>query len=49
MEQHGLGDDARIVFITHEARERDAAATLAELGRLDVVKEIGSVIRVMDG
>lgn len=48
MEQHGLGADAQIVFITHEARERDAAATLAELGRLEAVKEIGSVIRVMD-
>ena len=47
LEQHGLGADARIVFITHRARERDVGATLAELGRLEVVNELGSVIRVM--
>lgn len=48
MEQHGLGADARIVFITHRAREQDVSATLDELGRLPVVKRLGSVIRVMD-
>ena len=48
MEQHGLGADARIVFITHRARERDVSATLDELGRLPVVNRLGSVIRVMD-
>lgn len=48
MEQHGLGADARIVFITHRARERDVSATLDELGRLSVVNRLGSVIRVMD-
>ncbi len=47
MEQHGLGDDAQIVFITHRARERDVLATLTELARLDVVHELGSVLRVI--
>ena len=33
MEQVGLGDEARLVFITHTAREADVQATLAELAR----------------
>jgi homoserine dehydrogenase len=47
MEQDGLGDQARIVFITHQARGRDIAATLAELRDLDAVRHVGSVIRVL--
>ena len=31
MEQVGLGDEARLVFITHIAREADVQATLAGL------------------
>ena len=31
MEQEGIGDEARIVFITHVAREADLQATLADL------------------
>ena len=33
MEQVGLGDEARLVFLTHAAREGDVAATIAELRR----------------
>ena len=41
MEQEGLGDDARLVFITHEAREADVQATLRDLRDLEVVKRVG--------
>jgi len=47
MEQEGLGDEARLVFVTHLARERDLQATLAELRELDAVRHVGSVIRVL--
>ena len=47
MEQHGLGDDARLVFITHECRERDLQATLRDLRGLEAVHELGNVIRVV--
>ena len=47
MEQHGLGDDARLVFITHECRERDLQATRRDLRGLEAVHELGSVIRVV--
>ena len=47
MEQHGLGGDARLVFITHESRERDVQATLRELRSLDPVHEVGTVMRVV--
>jgi homoserine dehydrogenase len=49
MEQEGLGDEARLVFITHTACERDVQATLDGLGRLDVVKRIGGILRVIGG
>ena len=47
MEQHGLGDDARLVFITHECRERDLQSTLRELRDLEPVHELGTVMRVV--
>ncbi len=47
MEQEGLGDEARLVFITHEAVESDLRSTLADLGELDCVKNIGQVLRVI--
>jgi homoserine dehydrogenase len=46
MEQEGLGDEARLVFITHTARERDVQATIRDLAGLEVVDRIGSVLRV---
>ncbi len=47
MEQEGLGDEARLVFVTHTARDCDLRATLAELHELDAVRHAGSVIRVL--
>ena len=47
MEQEGLGDEARLIFITHVAREADVQATLHDLRDLDVVHRVGSVLRVV--
>jgi homoserine dehydrogenase len=47
MEQEGLGDEARLVFITHTARERDMQATLHDLRELDVVDRVGTLLRVV--
>jgi homoserine dehydrogenase len=47
VEQEGMGDDARLIFVTHRALERDAQATLVELRDLDVVRALLSVIRVV--
>jgi homoserine dehydrogenase len=47
MEQVGLSDEARLVFITHMAREADVQATLDGLRALDVVEHIGGLIRVI--
>jgi homoserine dehydrogenase len=46
-EQEGLGVDARLVFITHEAREAAVQATLRELRDLDVVERVGGFLRVI--
>jgi homoserine dehydrogenase len=46
-EQEGLGDEARLVFITHEAREADVQATLRDLRHLDVVEHVGGLLRVV--
>jgi homoserine dehydrogenase len=47
MEQEGIGEEARLVFITHTARERDVQACLHDLRELDVVDRVGSLIRVI--
>src|SRR5581483_11326420 len=47
MEQEGLGDGARIVFVTHQARERDIQACRTELRSLDVVRQVGTLLRVL--
>jgi homoserine dehydrogenase len=49
MEQDGLGDEARLVFLTHTAREGDVAATLDDLRRLQSVDRVGGVLRVVLG
>ena len=49
MEQEGLGDEARLVFITHVAREADVQATIRDLHHLDAVDRITSVLRVVGG
>ncbi len=48
-EQEGLGPDARLVFITHSAREASMQATVRELRSLDVVRSVGSLLRVIGG
>ena len=47
MEQIGLADEARLIFITHAANERDFQATLHDLRGLDSVRHVGSVMRVI--
>ena len=47
MEQVGLGEEARIVFITHRAREADVQASVAGLRGVDAVKRVGQVLRVI--
>jgi homoserine dehydrogenase len=47
MEQDGLGEEARLIFITHTAKEADVQATLRDLRELDAVDRIGSVLRVI--
>ena len=47
MEQEGLGDEARLIFITHVAREADVQATLRDLRDLDVVDRVVSLLRVI--
>ncbi|MFZ9040226.1 MAG: homoserine dehydrogenase [Ilumatobacteraceae bacterium] len=46
-EQEGNGPDARLVFITHEAREASVQATIRLLRDLDAVRRVGSFIRVI--
>ena len=48
MEQVGLGDDARLVFVTHHASEAELRATVGELAALDAVNEVGAVLHVVD-
>jgi homoserine dehydrogenase len=47
MEQEGLGDEARLVLITHKVPERAIQATLADLRELDAVDRIGTLLRVV--
>jgi homoserine dehydrogenase len=48
MEQQGLGDEARLVFVTHEAAEADMAATIKALSELSSVEAVGGVLRVIE-
>jgi homoserine dehydrogenase len=47
MEQEGLGGEARLVFITHTAREAAVQATLRDLKQLEAVDRITSMLRVI--
>lgn len=49
MEQSGVGDEARLSFVTHEALTRDVEATMKDLAKLEAVDSIGACIRVIDG
>ncbi|MSO39483.1 MAG: homoserine dehydrogenase [Ilumatobacteraceae bacterium] len=46
-EQEGIGADARLVFITHEAKESDVQATVRQLREMEVVKQVGGLLRVI--
>ncbi len=48
MEQEGLGAEARLIFLTHAAREGDVQATLDDLRQLAAVDRVGAVLRVVD-
>jgi homoserine dehydrogenase len=47
MEQVGMGDEARLIFVTHVARQGDLMSTLDGLRRLDVVDHVGGVLRIV--
>ncbi len=44
--QTGHGDGAELIAMTHKAKDAALAATVADLGKLDIVKDVSSVIRV---
>ena len=46
-EQEGIGAEARLVFITHEAKESAVQATVHGLRELDVVRRVGGLLRVI--
>jgi predicted amino acid-binding ACT domain protein len=46
MWQSGIGNEARLTFVTHLAFESDIAATLEDLRALDVVDRVGSCIQI---
>ncbi len=48
-EQEGINPDARLVFITHTAREAAMQATVRELRSLPEVRNVGSLLRVIGG
>ncbi|MGI9031358.1 MAG: homoserine dehydrogenase, partial [Ilumatobacteraceae bacterium] len=48
-EQEGIGADARLVFITHDAKESAVQATVRDLRELDVVRHVGGLLRVIGG
>ncbi len=47
MEQVGLDDEARLIFLTHVAVEGDVQATIRELQHLPAVDRVGGVLRVV--
>ena len=47
--QVGMGQEARLVLVTHTARERDMQATVDDLRHLDSVDRVGTLLRVIGG
>lgn len=45
--QEGHEGDARLIVVTHAAAEHDLAATVEQIQRIDAVKKITSVLRLM--
>ncbi len=48
MDQSGIGDEARLAFLTHEVLSADVEATVDELVALPSVDSVGACIRVID-
>jgi homoserine dehydrogenase len=48
MEQSGVGNEARLSFLTHVALTKNVYATIAELGSLRGVESIGACLRVIE-
>jgi homoserine dehydrogenase len=46
-ERVGSSDEARLIFVTHVARQGDLTTTLSGLRDLDVVDHIGGVLRIV--
>ena len=44
--QDGRGDQATLLLVTHESRERDLQAAVTDLDALEVVSEVATVLRV---
>ena len=47
MQQRGIGENARLIFITHKAREADLRDAVEAARQLEPVHRIGSVLRVI--
>ncbi len=47
MEQEGYAGEARLLFVTHMAREGDVQSTLGQLAAIDTVEQIGGVMRIV--
>jgi homoserine dehydrogenase len=44
--QEGMGEDAQLVVVTHRAPDSALSATVERLRKLDIVREVASVMRV---
>ena len=49
MQQKGQGEDARLIFVTHVARDAAVTATIRAVRDLEAVKSVLSVMRVVGG
>ncbi|MGV3562120.1 MAG: homoserine dehydrogenase, partial [Nocardioides sp.] len=47
--QEGRDDDAQLVVVSHEATDAQLSATVEHLQRMDIVREVTSVMRVEGG
>jgi homoserine dehydrogenase len=44
--QTGTGDKAELILMTHSSTESALAATVKDLGKLEAVSDVSSVLRV---
>lgn len=49
VQQRGQAEEAELVFVTHTARTGDLDATVRAVSNLEVVRRVGSVLRVIGG